>query len=730
MLFRSPASFTFVAEGTKTLFAYVKDEAGNVSSGMSGQVVITLPDVTTPSVTAFTIPATSTSLVVPVSSFTASDNKAVTGYILTESSNAPLAGDAGWNATAPASFTFAAEGTKTLYAYVKDEAGNVSSGMSGQVVITLPDVTNPSVTAFAIPATSNSLVVNVSSFTAFDNKAVSGYILTESSNAPLAGDAGWNATAPASFTFPAEGTKTLYAYVKDEAGNVSSGMSSQVVITLPDVIKPSVTAFTIPGTSNSLVVAVDNFSASDNKCVSGFILTESSNAPLAGDAGWNVTAPASFTFAAEGSKTLYAYVKDEAGNVSSSVSDQVVITLPDEIKINEVPVQTIALRKGWNILSSYLIPQNSSMDAVMENLRTSGKLLQVEDELGNTFVKQSNTGIWLNNIGNLNKTEGYKISVSSDCNLVITGNQITLPLIIDIKKGTNLISFPFNGSIDAMQFIQPLIDSGVLYKVQDERGNSIEYWKNLGWINGIGNFNAGEGYILQANINGTLVINDLTAQKAGVYFVQRLETLHYKVCYDGNGFGHMNININELNKTNLQVGDEIAVYDGQICVGAIKLTDMDFENRVVGIPVSASDLIGLKGFTDGNSIEMKVWKSEKNEEYKLNTEVDDGELVFKRYSSTFITINDNQIVSGISDFDLLNISVYPNPASSVVNVNFSNLPEIGTEITIMDVSGREIIRRTVENINESMKIQDLPGGMYLVKIQLNNNFKIQKLIKN
>jgi hypothetical protein len=45
-------------------------------------------DVTKPVVTAFSIPSTSTSLLVPVSSFTASDNKGVTGYLVTESSTA------------------------------------------------------------------------------------------------------------------------------------------------------------------------------------------------------------------------------------------------------------------------------------------------------------------------------------------------------------------------------------------------------------------------------------------------------------------------------------------------------------------------------------------------------------------------------------------------------------------------------------------------------------------
>jgi parallel beta-helix repeat protein len=186
-------------------------------------------DVTKPVVTAFSIPATSTSLVVAISSFTASDNKAVTGYLVTESSTAPLAGNAGWTTAAPTSYSFASEGTKTLYAWAKDAAGNVSASLNGQVTISLPDVTKPVVTAFTIPSTATSLLVSVTSFTASDNKAVTGYLLTESSTAPLAGNAGWTAAAPTSYSFAStEGTKTLYAWAKDAAGNVSASMSGQV----------------------------------------------------------------------------------------------------------------------------------------------------------------------------------------------------------------------------------------------------------------------------------------------------------------------------------------------------------------------------------------------------------------------------------------------------------------------------------------------------------------------
>ena len=202
-----------------------------------------------------------------------------------------------------------------------------------------------------------------------------------------------------------------------------------------------------------------------------------------------------------------------------------------------------------------------------------------------------------------------------------------MPLNIEVKKGWNLISFPVNGSMDAMQVIQPLIDAGILDKVQDEKGNSIEQWLNNNWRNGIGNFNAGEGYMLQANKSGVLTINDVS-EKSGVFVTERLEPTYFKVSYEGNGLDHMNINIVELNETNLQVGDEIAAFDGKICVGALKLTENDFINNAVSIPVSASDSNGTNGFTKGNSIELKVWKNETNGEVKLLSKVIEGEICY------------------------------------------------------------------------------------------------------
>ena len=305
-------------------------------------------DTTLPTVTAFSTPATSSSLTVSITAFTATDNVGVTGFLVNESSTKPAAGVAGWSATPPTTYTFATAGAKTLFAWAKDAAGNVSNGSSASVTITITtaDTTPPTVTGFSIPATSSSLTISITAFTATDNIGVTGYIVTETSTAPAAGATGWSATAPTNYTAATAGTKTLYAWVKDAAGNVSTSLSAPVTITLADAIAPTVTGFSIPATSSSLTVSITAFTATDNIGVTGYIVTETSTAPAAGATGWSATAPTNYTAATAGTKTLFAWAKDAAGNVSNSLSASVTITFTGS---TNVPSIAGIYRNGsWN----------------------------------------------------------------------------------------------------------------------------------------------------------------------------------------------------------------------------------------------------------------------------------------------------------------------------------------------------------------------------------------------
>ncbi len=326
-----PANHTFTTAGVKTLYAWAKDAAGNVSSTtVSASVTITLADATPPTVTAFTIPVSSASLTVTISAFTATDNVGVTGYLVTETSTKPLASASGWSATRPASYACTSGGAKTLYAWAKDAAGNVSTGVVNATVnITVSDMTPPLITAFVIPSASSSLVITITSFTATDNVGVTGYLLTTTSTPPSPTGAGWTATPPGSYTFVSTGVKTLYAWAKDAAGNVSTGVSQTVSIVSGDTIPPNITNFSLTPSAETLKVPVVAFTATDDVAVTGYMLTETAKTPLPTAAGWSTTPPASYTFTSEGLKALYAWAKDAAGNVSLPWSDMVDIVVTD-----------------------------------------------------------------------------------------------------------------------------------------------------------------------------------------------------------------------------------------------------------------------------------------------------------------------------------------------------------------------------------------------------------------
>jgi hypothetical protein len=84
-------------------------------------------DISAPTITSFSIPSPSSSLNIPITAFTASDDVSATGYKITESAIPPVAGAAGWSGTAPTAYTVGSDGTYTLYPWAKDAAGNVSA---------------------------------------------------------------------------------------------------------------------------------------------------------------------------------------------------------------------------------------------------------------------------------------------------------------------------------------------------------------------------------------------------------------------------------------------------------------------------------------------------------------------------------------------------------------------------------------------------------------------------
>jgi chitodextrinase len=333
---------THAVPGTYTLMVKAYDEAGNVSLP-STRTVTVVNDNIAPAVSLTSPTANSVYKGTVTISSSASDNVGVTnveyyanGQFLYASNLSPYSFS--WDTTS------IADGDYSIVAKAYDRAGNVTQ--SSQVSVTVDNSPPTLNSGFNLPVTSRSLTVAVSGLSATDNRGVNGYLLTESAVIPTAGSAGWSATAPTSFTFSSEGTKTLYAWAKDSVGNISASRSATVNI---DVTAPALNSFSVPAISTSLTVAVSGLSATDNKGVTGYLLTESAVTPTAGSAGWSTTAPTSFTFSSEGAKILYAWAKDSVGNISASRSATVTVALPGSGTTLSLADALLALQIGAGV---------------------------------------------------------------------------------------------------------------------------------------------------------------------------------------------------------------------------------------------------------------------------------------------------------------------------------------------------------------------------------------------
>ncbi|HAI74493.1 MAG TPA: hypothetical protein DCS28_00445 [Candidatus Moranbacteria bacterium] len=265
----------------------------------------------------------------------------------------------------------------TVYLYVVDADGNVNAnGYELTIGGEVGDSTPPIITAFTIPSTSTSLTVSISSFTATDDTAVTGYKLTESATAPEAGAAGWTETAPTSHIFTTEGSNTLYAWAKDAAGNVSTSLNDSVTITLP--------TYTIGGTISDLTGTVilqnnagDNLSCSATGSFTFATALHSSDAY----AVTVLTQPTGQTCAVSSGSGTVASVN--ITNVSVSCADSAAPTVPSNLIGSASSSSQINLSWGASSdlnLAGYRIYRDGSAISTTSGLTFS-----------NTGLSQSNT---------------------------------------------------------------------------------------------------------------------------------------------------------------------------------------------------------------------------------------------------------------------------------------------------------------------------------------------------
>ncbi len=245
-----------------------------------------------------------------------------------------------WNVTDATAGGTSAQGVKTVYARSRDLAGNISDTVSATVTY---DSTNPTAGVWSINSGSTyttSKIISLAATTAANDPGGSGIVEMALSNNGTAwspweayanSKAGWDISTAAYGGSNTEGNRTVYIKVRDNSGRESNPVSAAIFY---DGFDPTNGTWVINSNSAYATAATVTVSASvvpKDTGGSGIAQMSFSNnnadwsawETYAATKTWDMTAAAYGGTASQGTKTVYARVRDNAGRISTSVSDSV-----------------------------------------------------------------------------------------------------------------------------------------------------------------------------------------------------------------------------------------------------------------------------------------------------------------------------------------------------------------------------------------------------------------------
>ncbi|GAB2538163.1 T9SS type A sorting domain-containing protein [Spirosoma aerophilum] len=74
------------------------------------------------------------------------------------------------------------------------------------------------------------------------------------------------------------------------------------------------------------------------------------------------------------------------------------------------------------------------------------------------------------------------------------------------------------------------------------------------------------------------------------------------------------------------------------------------------------------------------------------------------------------------------VTIYPNPSKTTLTVTFNQIPTSATELSLINETGQYVISRPVNSVKEEINIEQLPAGLYILRLQNETGIQTKKII--
>jgi len=373
--------------------------------------------------------------------------------------------------------------------------------------------------------------------------------------------------------------------------------------------------------------------------------------------------------------------------------------------------QSFDLSYGFQFISSAVDPDDPDMMIVMADV-LNDNLDFVRNSQGSMLRKIGPN--WVNGIGNWVVEEGYLVKMNADDSFSITGTLVDPTTPIPVETGFQFVSYFPTSPMDALLAFETIIGDDLDF-IRDSEGAMI---RKIGpnWINGIGDGMPGEGYLIKMYADSE-IIYPAAAKSSG-----KTTVVPSYLIFDA---GNPAEAVYTLYLKGLEIGDEVAAYDGDKMIGATRINSQNaFENE---LPVFSS-LINGQGYEEGNPIILKVW-SENN----IVSADFTMEAIYDSYVSDVYPEGDgNYSVVNITKGSIENaeetISVYPNPSKGIFNISLEGIKD-DISIKVFDLRGKEYSNfESIGSTSTQLDLTELPAGVYFINFSGKNFSEVRKIV--
>jgi hypothetical protein len=373
--------------------------------------------------------------------------------------------------------------------------------------------------------------------------------------------------------------------------------------------------------------------------------------------------------------------------------------------------QEIFLCEGYQFASSNIDPAEPDMLLVLSELLNEN-LSFARNSAGATLQKIGPN--WVNGIGDWIVSEGYLVKMFATDSFSINGFFVDPATPIPVEQGFQFVSYFPENPMDALFAFETIMDDNLDY-IRNSNGQTL---RKIGpiWVNGIGDCQSGEGYLVKMFSSDEIIypVSEKSSSKTIVV------PTHF-IFKNGNPADP----VYTIYVSGLNIGDEVAAYDGDKMIGSVKINSQnDFENE---LPVF-STLTNGQGYKEGNPIILKVW-SENN----IVTADFTMESIYDSYVSDVYPSEDGKYsIVNITKGTIENIEetlfVYPNPSKGIFNISIEGV--MGTiQIKVLDLRGKEYSNFELNGTTSTqLDLTDLSAGVYFISFSGKDFSQVKKIV--